>query len=258
VISAIDGVTIRQSYIRSEHPSIRMIEEFKRKIAGEIAMSPEPGRAIRKWREEFGLSQHQLADYIGISHSVISDYESGRRKSPGVSVIKKMVEALIELDVANGSPIITKYNPDYKVDCIVAMDEISGGVDVDDFIKTIGGTNLNPDRLVAKQIHGYTIVDSVKAILSLGSEDYLKIYGWNTERALIFLNVHYGRSPMVAIRAHPLKPAMVVYQSPDTVDPLAVKLARLEKIPLVTTTMSVEDIIARMDALKESEEERWK
>jgi putative transcriptional regulator len=235
-----------------------MIEEFKRKIAGEITMSSEPGKAIRKWREEFGLSQHQLADCIGISHSVVSDYESGRRKSPGVNVIRKIVDSFIELDIANGSPIISKYNPDYKIDCIVAMDEISGGVDVDEFIKAIGGNNLNPDRLIAKQIHGYTIVDSVKAILSLGSEDYLKIYGWNTERALIFLNVHYGRSPMVAIRAHPLKPAMVVYQSPDAVDPLAVKLARLEKIPLVTTTMSVEDMVARMEALKEAEEVRWK
>jgi putative transcriptional regulator len=235
-----------------------MIEEFKRKIAGEITMSSEPGKAIRKWREEFGLSQHQLADCIGISHSVVSDYESGRRKSPGVNVIRKIVDSFIELDIANGSPIISKYNPDYKIDCIVAMDEISGGVDVDEFIKAIGGNNLNPDRLIAKQIHGYTIVDSVKAILSLGSEDYLKIYGWNTERALIFLNVHYGRSPMVAIRAHPLKPAMVVYQSPDAVDPLAVKLARLEKIPLVTTTMSVEDMVARMESLKEAEEERWK
>lgn len=235
-----------------------MIEEFKRKIAGEITMSSEPGKAIRKWREEFGLSQHQLADCIGISHSVVSDYESGRRKSPGVNVIRKIVDSFIELDIANGSPIISKYNPDYKIDCIVAMDEISGGVDVDEFIKAIGGNNLNPDRLIAKQIHGYTIVDSVKAILSLGSEDYLKIYGWNTERALIFLNVHYGRSPMVAIRAHPLKPAMVVYQSPDAVDPLAVKLARLEKIPLVTTTMSVEDMVAKMESLKEAEEERWK
>ncbi len=136
------------------------------------------------------------------------------------------------------------------------MGEFAGGVDVDDFIETIGGKNLNPDRLMVKNIHGYTVVDSVKAILSLGSEDYLKIYGWNTERALIFLNVHYGRSPMVAIRAHPLKPAMVVYQSPDKVDPLAVKLARLEKIPLVATSVPVEEIIARMEKLKK-EESRW-
>ena len=228
-----------------------MVDEFKQKIAGEIAISPDPGKTIRKWREEFGLSQHQLADAMGVSHSVVSDYESGRRKSPGVNVVKKMVDAFIELDTQNGSPVISRYNPDFKLDCIIAMDEFPGGVDVEAFISAISGRNLNPDRAVSKSIFGYTIVDSVKAILSLGSEDYLKIYGWNTERALIFTNVHYGRSPMVAVRAHPLTPGMVVYVRPEKTDPLAVKLARLEGIPLVTTDLDVEGVKARMDTLKE-------
>ena len=56
---------------------------------------------------------------------------------------------------------------------------------------------------------------------------------------------------MVAIRAHPLTPAMVVYQQPDQTDPLAIKLARLEGIPLVTTDLDVEDFVARMNSLKE-------
>lgn len=68
-----------------------MVGELKEKIAGEITLSPDPGKAIRKWREEFGLSQHELAETMGISHSVISDYESGRRKSPGVAVDRKSV-----------------------------------------------------------------------------------------------------------------------------------------------------------------------
>ncbi len=228
-----------------------MVDEFKQKIAGEIALSPDPGRTIRKWREEFGLSQNQLADAMGVSHSVVSDYESGRRKSPGVSVVKKMVDALIELDRQNGSPVISKYNPDIKLDCIIAMDEFPGGVEMDRFIAAVSGRNMNPDRGPAKSIYGYTIVDSVKAILSLSSEDYLKIYGWNIERALVFTNVHLGRSPMVAIRAHPLTPAMVVYQSPDQTDPLAIKLARLEGIPLVVTDLDVDEFVARMDSLKE-------
>ena len=107
-----------------------MVDEFKQKIAGEITISPDPGKTIRKWREEFGLSQHQLADAMGVSHSVVSDYESGRRKSPGVNVIKKMVDAFIELDMQNGSPVISRYNPNYKLDCIISMDEFPGGVDV--------------------------------------------------------------------------------------------------------------------------------
>lgn len=229
----------------------RMVDEFKQRVAGEIALSPDPGRTIRKWREEFGLSQHQLAEAMGVSHSVVSDYESGRRKSPGVNVVRKMVDAFIELDIQNGSPVISRYNPDYKLDFIISMDEFAGGVPIDDFIKAIDGKNLNPDRVMSKSVFGYTAVDSIKAILSLGSEDYLKIYGTNTERALIFTDVHYGRSPMIAVRAHPLTPAMVVYVKPDAIDPLAIKLARLEGIPLVTTELSVEEIVGRLDALAE-------
>ena len=112
-----------------------MVDEFKQRIAGEIALSPDPGRTIRKWREEFGLSQHQLAEAMGVSHSVVSDYESGRRKSPGVNVVRKMVDAFIELDIQNGSPVISRYNPDYKLDFIISMDEFAGGVPIDDFIK---------------------------------------------------------------------------------------------------------------------------
>ena len=234
-----------------------MVDEFKQRIAGEIALSPNPGRTMRKWREEFGLSQHQLADAMGISHSVISDYESGRRRSPGVNVVKKMVDAFIELDLQNGSRIISRYNPDFKLECIIAMDEFPGGTEIGKVVEAISGRNLNPDLMTQKMVYGYTIVDSVKAILSLGSQDYLRIYGGNIERALIFTNVHYGRSPMIAVRAHPLTPAMVVYQKPEKVDPLAVKLAHLEGIPLVVTDLDVEGIVARMNELKE-ERCRWK
>ncbi len=230
-----------------------MVEAFKQKIAGEITLSPDPGKTIRKWREEFNLSQHQLADSMGISHSVVSDYESGRRKSPGVAVIKKMVESFIKLDEERGSPVVSKYIPEYKLDCILASDEFPVGVDMKTFIASIGGKDLNMDPVPSKVVYGYTIVDSVKAILSLGSEDYMKMYGWNIERALIFTNVHFGRSPMIAIRAHPLTPAVVVYQKPDAVDPLAVKLARLEKIPLVTTDLEVPALVEKLTALKEVE-----
>ena len=227
-----------------------MVDEFKQKIAGEIALSPNPGRTIRKWREEFGLSQNQLADAMGVSHSVISDYESGRRKSPGVSVIRKMVDAFIELDMASGSQVISRYNPDLKLECIKAMDEFPCGIDMDAFIGRIEGENQNPD-CPSKTVYGFTVVDSVKAILSLGSQDYLKIYGGNIERALLFTNVHYGRSPMIAVRAHPLTPAMVVYIRPEKIDPLAVKLARLERIPLVTTRLDAEEIAARLKIFRE-------
>ena len=228
-----------------------MTEELKEKIAGEITLSNEPGMTIRKWREEFQLSQHQLAEAMGVSHSVISDYESGRRKSPGSGVIKKLVDALIRLDREAGSPTISKYIPESILECIIAMGEFRSGVTIDKFIEEIGGVNLNPDRLPSRMVYGYTIVDSLKTILQLSSNDYMKIYGWSTERALIFTDVHFGRSPMIAIRAHPLTPALVVYHRPEAVDELAIKLSRLESIPLVTTEMDVKGIIERLEKYRE-------
>ena len=228
-----------------------MTEELKEKIAGEITLSNEPGMTIRKWREEFQLSQHQLAEAMGVSHSVISDYESGRRKSPGSGVIKKLVDALIRLDREAGSPTISKYIPESILECIIAMGEFRSGVTIDKFIEEIGGVNLNPDRLPSRMVYGYTIVDSLKTILQLSSNDYMKIYGWSTERALIFTDVHFGRSPMIAIRAHPLTPALVVYHRPEAVDELAIKLSRLESIPLVTTEMDVKGIVERLEKYRE-------
>ena len=145
----------------------------------------------KRLNEEQRELLEKLAEAMGVSHSVVSDYESGRRKSPGVNVIRKMVDAFIELDIQNGSPVISRYNPNYKLDCIISMEEFPGGIPMDRFIESFGGRNLNPDRVLTKSVFGYTIVDSIKAILSLGSEDYLKIYGSNTERALIFPNVHF-------------------------------------------------------------------
>ena len=228
-----------------------MIEELKEKIAGEITLSSEPGLTIRKGREEFGLSQNQLAEGRGVSHSVISDYESGRRKSPGVTLIKKLVDALIELDRESGSQTISKYVPEAMSECIIAMGEFRNGIPMSQFITEIQGENLNPDKLPSKMVYGYTIVNSLKTIMLLSSNDYMKIYGWSTERALIFTDVHYGRSPMIAIRAHPLTPALVVYERPDAVDPLAVKLSRLERIPLVKTDLTVEKIVEKLEKYKE-------
>ena len=231
--------------------NVDMTETLKEKIAGEITLSNEPGMTMRKWREDFGLSQHQLAEAMDVSHSVISDYESGRRKSPGSGIIKKMVDALIKLDKDVGSPTISKYLPESVLECIIAMGEFRSGVPMDRFIEEMGGTNLNPDRVPSRMVYGYTIVDSLKAILQLNSNDYMKIYGWSTERALIFTDVTFGRSPMIAIRAHPLSPAVVVYQRPGSIDDLAIKLARLESIPLVSTDLDVKDIVERLEKYRE-------
>ena len=61
-------------------------------------ISENPGDAMRKWRERIAVKQASLAREMGLSPSVLSDYESGRRASPGVGFIKRYVEALVKLD----------------------------------------------------------------------------------------------------------------------------------------------------------------
>ncbi len=222
--------------------------ELKEKIAGEISLSEEPGITIRKWREQFALSQQELAEHLGISPSVISDYESGRRKSPGVATVKRIVDALIDLDEESGGKILKRYQTEKQNKAILSMKEFPVPVPISDFISAISGKNLSKAEYKT-DVHGYTVIDSVRAIVSLDSSDYLKIYGWSSQRALIFTGVKYGRSPMVAIRAHPLKPAMVVFHQPERVDELAVKLADLEGIPLVSTNLTMEKLIGSLESL---------
>jgi len=226
-----------------------MREQLREKMAGEIALSVDPGKTIRKWREQFKVSQQDLARQLDVSPSVISDYEAGRRKSPGIATVKRLVDALIAIDEMTGSVVMKQYTLANVSEAVIAIREFSEDVLMNIFLKTIEGENLTPQVQIDRHLHGYTIIDSIKAITSLTSFDYLKIYGWSSQRALIFTGVKFGRSPMIAIRAHPLKPAMVVYQKPEHVDELAVKLAEIENIPLIRTSLDVPVLIERLGKL---------
>ena len=55
---------------------------------------------------------------------------------------------------------------------------------------------------------------------------------------------------MIAIRAHPLKPALVVYHRPEHVDELAIRLATLENIPLIRTNLQVPTLVERLEKME--------
>ncbi|MDH3366111.1 MAG: helix-turn-helix domain-containing protein [Thermoplasmata archaeon] len=226
-----------------------MRDQVREKIAGEICLSEEPGRTIRKWREQFVISQQDLSKHLGVSPSVISDYEAGRRRSPGIATIRKIVDAFLEIDEKTGANVLKQYSLAGKTDSIISIKEFSAEILAPELIQSIKGDNLTPAIPLDKHIHGYTVIDSVRAITTLSSFDYLKIYGWSSQRALVFTGVRFGRSPMIAIRAHPLKPALVVYQKPEHVDELAIRLAELEGIPLIRTSLAIGDLVDRLQAL---------
>ena len=223
-------------------------DALSEKIAGEITLSPKPGQTIRKWRSVFGISQTDLARFLNLSPSVISDYESGRRKSPGIQTVKKIIEAFIEIDEKRGGKILHQY--DSMIDTqegILEIMEYPYTISAKDFIKEIEGNILTSNEIgLKKSVKGFTLVDSVRTIETINAGDYNRLYGWSTERAIIFTGIRYGRSPMIAIRVHPVKPTVVVYHKPGSVDSLAVKLADRENIPLVVTNISLEELKKRL------------
>ena len=54
---------------------------------------------------------------------------------------------------------------------------------------------------------------------------------------------------MIAIRVHPVKPTVVVYHKPGSVDSLAIKLADRENIPLVVTNMPLDQLKKKLVAI---------
>jgi len=223
---------------------VKIKNALSEKIAGEITLSPKPGKTIRKWRGIFKISQTDLANYLNLSPSVISDYESGRRKSPGIQTIKKIIEAFIEIDDVRGGKIIHQYDSMIETqEGILEIMEYPCTIVAEKFIKVIDGNILTSSKIgLKKSVKGFTLVDSVKTIETINSGDYNRLYGWSTERAIIFTGIRYGRSPMIAIRVHPVKPTVVVYHRPGSVDSLAIKLADRENIPLVVTSLTLNDL----------------
>lgn len=225
------------------------------KMAGEITLSQNPGETIKKWRKNFEVSQIDLANYIEVSPSVISDYESGRRKSPGSTLISKIVEALLDLDEKAGSHKIRTYETmlieRYNSNVILDIHEYRSPVHLTRFAKLIEAEKISGN--FERFINGYTIVDSLNAIFQMSSNEFYRLYGWSTERVLIFCNVSTGRSPMVALRVSTLKPAAVVLHGLDSnkIDPVARKIADIESFPLMTSKMDIDAMINSLKGIKE-------
>lgn len=223
------------------------MDEFALRIAGDITLSQNPGASLKKWREIFGITQTQLADFLKVTPSTISDYEGNRRKSPGVAVIRRFVAAICELDKQKGGWTMKKLSSETVKKDIYEVFDFPAPQSAADFCKKIEGRAItNDSALKDKKLYGYTLVDSLRAILELPADEFVKIYGSTTDRAVIFTNVSMGRSPMVAIRVTKLKPALVVMHNLAEVDKLALKISEIEKIPIITTVMPLEEIKRRL------------
>lgn len=225
-------------------------ERIAKRIAGEIVLSNKPWKTMRKWREMFKISQIEVASKMNISPSVISDYEGGRRKSPGSRFIKKFVETLIEIDKGRGGPTIKEFEKliDLSAGAILDMREYSEPISVKELCSIIEAEIIACAHLGSRKIFGHTVVDSIRCIESLSGMEFLKLMGTTSMRALIFTKVSIGKSPMIAVRVHPIKPAAVIMHGTDHVDPLAIRLARIEQIPLALSY--IENVDKMIDRLR--------
>ncbi len=225
------------------------MDQLKVTIAGEITLSKDPGGSMKKWREIFGISQTELAEFLHVSSSTISDYEGGRRKSPGIAVINRLVDALMEIDKNRGSKVTQQLSRDEGVkEKVFDIHEFTSGMTGKEFMEKIEGECIaNPLKLKDLTVYGYTVIDSLKVILDTPVHEYLQMYGKTPERALIFTQVENGRSPMIAVKvgrfATELRPSVVVLHGCQKVDPIAKRIAENEKIALIITQKPVDKII---------------
>jgi len=232
-------------------------ESLMKRIAGEIILSPAPGSAMRRWRTLFELTQSEVARIMEISPSVLSDYENNRRRSPGTGFVKRFVKALIEADIRRGGSYVKRYSILQRdlSSAIIDMAELEPHVRIADVVEALKGEVLVGEKWLETPIYGYTVIDSLKAIRLLDALDFLHLFGKNPMRAMVFIGVTRGRSPMVAARLYPIKPKMIAIHGPkskDQVDGLAIELAELENLCFVLSRHeSVELLVKSLRSLHE-------
>ena len=222
-------------------------EELAEKIAGEIALSNEPGSTLRKWRTDFEVAQTDLAGELDVSPSVVSDYESGRRDNPGIGVIRRVVTALLDIDERRGGTHIRQHgrvlSAGFDSDVVLDLREYAANLPLERYYEAIGAEELaEGDR---DTVAGHTVIDSIAAIQRFSSDEFYNLYGRSTNRALVFTNVTRGESPIVALRVvNPTPNAVVLHGlEPDDVWEHAADLARIDGFSLAVTDGDVETLL---------------
>jgi putative transcriptional regulator len=225
-------------------------EGLAERIAGEVALSADPGGTLAKWRTDFEISQTDLAGELGVSPSVVSDYESGRRESPGTDLVARFVTALLAIDARRGGDHARQFarvlSAGFDSDVVLDLREYPRAVPLQAFYERIDATEIVAgDR---PTISGHTIIDSIRAIAELPSEDFYRLYGQSTNRVLGFTNVTRGESPLVALRVVNPKPNAVLLCGLAEADlwEHAPDLARRDGVSLAVTELEAEDLRARL------------
>jgi len=115
--------------------------------------------------------------------------------------------------------------------------------------KAISGEVIAPVDKYVKEVNGYTVVDSRKAVEAFSGQEFAQLFGASTDRALVFTNVENPSLVMMIVRVSSLKPRVVVFHRVKP-DEAAVKLAEYEQIPLIySASPSVEQLVKSLRKL---------
>lgn len=228
--------------------------ELAEKIAGEITLSDDPGATLRKWRTDFDVSQTDLAGELEVSSSVVSDYESGRRESPGIAVVARLVRGLLAIDEERGGDRIRQYgrvlSAGFESDVVYDLREYSGSVPLPTLYDATGATEIvsgGTDR-----VSGHTVIDSINAITRLSSEEFFRLYGQSTNRALVFTNVTRGEGVGIALRVLNPTPNAVILHGIEEEElwEHAEDLARIDGYALAVTNRPLETVLEALSTLE--------
>ncbi len=213
-----------------------------KRIAGDIIWSENPGASIKKWRMLYGLGQKDVARLMGVSYSVISDYERGKRLA-GRGFIRKFINVLLDYDSQNDwitTRRIARLLNIY-VEGIIDIGEFIEPISLDELVDIVKGVPLT-SITEHRPIKGYTILDSVLTIQSISANEFVRVMGATSDRVVVFTRITRGRSVMVATRVSPVKPSVIVLHGIKKVDPLAIRIGIIEGIPLIITGLPIEEL----------------
>jgi len=117
------------------------------------------------------------------------------------------------------------------------------------FYSDIGATEVvtGSDPTVA----GHTVINSIAAISRLSSEEFYRLYGQSTNRALVFSDVTSGEGPLVAQRVVTPTPTAVVLHGVSEAElwEHAPELARTDGYSLAVTDRPLGDVLETLRGL---------
>jgi len=131
----------------------------------------------------------------------------------------------------------------FESDVVLDLREYSATIKLSRFYDAIDATEVVEGT--QDTITGHTVIDSIQAITRLSSEEFYRMYGQSTNRALVFTGVTRGESPLVALRVVNPTPNAVVLHGIDESElwEHAPKLATIDDYSLAVSTADVDEML---------------